>query len=76
MSIKQILVNISFIAKNLIGIIRLSREKKVANLLIRNALKLSTAESCTGGLISSRMTDLSGSSAYIFQNFVTFGQKF
>ena len=75
MNIKQIWVNISFIVKNLIGILRLSREKKIANLLIRNALKLSTAESCTGGLISSRMTDLSGSSAYIFQNFVTYSNK-
>ena len=51
------------------------REKKIANLLIRNALKLASAESCTGGLISSRMTDLSGSSAYIFQNFVTYANE-
>ena len=67
MNIKQVIINICFIAKNLLGILRLSREKQVAKLLMRNALKLATAESCTGGLISSRMTDLSGSSAYIFQ---------
>lgn len=75
MNIKQILVNIGFVVRNLYGILTLAREKKVAKLLIRNALKLATAESCTGGLISSRMTDLSGSSAYIFQNFVTYSNK-
>lgn len=53
----------------------LSKEKEVAKHLLRNALKLSTAESCTGGLVSSRMTDVSGSSAYIFQNFVTYANN-
>lgn len=67
--------DIEFVAKNLYGIIVQSREKKIAQVLIRNALKLASAESCTGGLISSRMTDVSGSSAYIFQNFVTYANE-
>ncbi len=44
----------------------------VGKILLRNALKISTAESCTGGLLSSRLTDVSGSSAYIKMNFVTY----
>lgn len=56
-------------------ILFLSKEKEIAKHLTRNALKLSVAESCTGGLISSRMTDVSGSSAYIFQNLVTYANS-
>ncbi len=48
---------------------------KVAKILLRNALKISTAESCTGGLLSSRLTDISGSSAYIKANFVTYSNE-
>lgn len=69
---KQVWVNFIFVIKNIYNILLLSREKKIANLLLRNALKISTAESCTGGLLSSRLTDVSGSSGYIFQNFVTY----
>ena len=45
---------------------------KLGKFLLRNALKISTAESCTGGLLSSRLTDVSGSSAYVTMNFVTY----
>lgn len=47
-------------------------EYDLAKILFRNAYKLSTAESCTGGLLSSRLTDVAGSSAYITMNFVTY----
>ena len=47
----------------------LSELKKI---LIENDLTLSSAESCTGGLISSYLTDIDGASAFIFQNFVTY----
>ena len=67
--------DIEFTIKNIYEIVVQSREKKIAQLLIRNALKLATVESCTGGLISSRMTDVSGSSAYIFQNLVTYANE-
>ncbi len=33
---------------------------------------ISTAESCTGGLLSSKLTDISGSSAYTTLNLVTY----
>ena len=41
------------------------------NLLKTNSI-LMVAESCTGGLISSYLTDISGSSNFIKQNFVTY----
>ena len=51
------------------------REKKISKLLLRNGLTVSVAESCTGGLISSRLTDVSGSSGFINQNFVTYANE-
>jgi nicotinamide-nucleotide amidase len=39
-------------------------ESVVANLLLERGLKISTAESCTGGQISHRLTNISGSSVY------------
>ena len=45
---------------------------KIKDILIKNSLSLSSAESCTGGLISSYLTDISGASNFIFQNFVTY----
>lgn len=47
-------------------------EKKIGDILRDKNLKISTAESCTGGLISSRLTDVAGSSEYITLNFVTY----
>lgn len=75
MFFKRIIINTAFILKKIYGIVFLKREKKIADLLLRNAIKLAVAESCTGGLISSRLTDLSGSSAYIFQNFITYANE-
>lgn len=46
--------------------------EQLKEILIKNNLTLSTAESCTGGLVSSYLTDISGASSYIFQNFVTY----
>ena len=45
---------------------------KIKEILIKNNLSLSSAESCTGGLISSYLTDIDGASKFIFQNFVTY----
>jgi len=44
----------------------------IKDILLKNNLKLSTAESCTGGLISSYLTDIDGASKFIEQNFVTY----
>ena len=39
-------------------------EQVIADLLIQNNLTVSTAESCTSGLLASRLTDVPGSSQY------------
>ena len=39
-------------------------EKIVGDLLLKKNITLAVAESCTGGLLSSRITDVSGSSQY------------
>ena len=44
----------------------------LAALLIEKSLKLTTAESCTGGLIAAACTDLAGSSAWFERGFVTY----
>lgn len=49
--------------------------EQLKELLIKNKLTLSSAESCTGGLVSSYLTDISGASEFIFQNFVTYSNE-
>ena len=44
----------------------------VANLLLENDWFLSTAESCTGGMIAAACTDLAGSSTWFERGFVTY----
>ena len=48
---------------------------KIARILIDKKLTISTTESCTGGLLSSALTDISGSSAFIHLNFVTYSNE-
>lgn len=49
--------------------------EKTGKILLEKGLKISTAESCTGGLLSSALTDVSGSSAYITLNVVTYANE-
>lgn len=51
------------------------KAEKLSKILLRKALQISTAESCTGGLLSSRLTDMAGSSAYVKANFVTYSYE-
>ena len=64
---------------NTLKLIKLFLNTKYQNdagrFLIENNKTLSIAESCTGGLLSSLMTDVSGSSAYIKCNFVTYANE-
>ncbi|MFC5051214.1 competence/damage-inducible protein A [Rubritalea spongiae] len=52
-----------------------SIEEVVVQLLADQGKKLSTAESCTGGRISSRITDVSGASAVFTHGFVTYSNE-
>lgn len=52
------------------GLLDLSRQ--VAQFLLQRHWTLSTAESCTGGLLAGLLTDIAGSSSYIEQGFVTY----
>ncbi len=47
---------------------------KLCNLLKNHNLKISFAESCTGGLLAKSLTDVSGSSAVISESYVTYSE--
>ena len=46
--------------------------KKLHEKLIRKKYTISVVESCTGGLLSSKLTEISGSSNYFQMGFVTY----
>jgi PncC family amidohydrolase len=52
-----------------------TKHLQLAKILTERNLQLAIAESCTGGLLSSRMTDIPGSSAYTRANFVTYANE-
>jgi len=47
-------------------------EAVVGDLLAAKGLRIGAAESCTGGLITSRLTDVPGSSRYVDQSVITY----
>ena len=49
--------------------------KKVVKLLRKKALKISFAESCTGGLLSSSITSISGSSKVFTLGLITYSNQ-
>lgn len=49
--------------------------KKTVELLIKNNLTVSTAESCTGGLIGKLITDISGASKVYNMGFITYSNE-
>lgn len=52
-----------------------SLESLVGNILHERQLKLVAAESCTGGLVGSRITDVSGSSEYFLGSIVAYAYE-
>lgn len=50
-------------------------EAQIGDLLRTRKLKLATAESCTGGLIASRITDVPGSSDYFIGGVVSYAYE-
>jgi nicotinamide-nucleotide amidase len=49
-----------------------SMDSVVASLFREKGLTLSLAESCTGGLVAKRITDIPGSSAYFLEGVITY----
>ena len=50
-------------------------ETQIGDLLRARGLKLATAESCTGGLVADRITDISGSSDYFRGGIVAYAYE-
>ena len=50
-------------------------EQVVGDLLLERRFQIAVAESCTGGLITSRLTDVPGSSRYVQQSVVTYSNE-
>lgn len=52
-----------------------SVDRQVADLLRARGLTIATAESCTGGLLAARLTDLAGSSDYVQGGLVVYANE-
>lgn len=52
-----------------------SMEELVGQMLLSAKKKIATAESCTGGLVAKRITDVPGSSAYFERGVVTYANE-
>lgn len=61
--------------QHLYGYDSASLEQAVGELLKERKMTVTTAESCTGGLIAKRLTDIPGSSAYVGQGFITYSNQ-
>ena len=53
----------------------MNKQKKIVNLLKKKKLKISFAESCTGGLLSSAITSVSGSSKVFTLGLVAYSNQ-
>ncbi len=49
--------------------------KKISEILLKNDLKLSIAESCTGGFISNAITNLPGSSRFFGMSVISYSKE-
>ena len=50
-------------------------EDVVVNLLVKHNLTISTAESCTGGLLTGRLVNVPGASAVLGEGFITYSNE-
>ena len=54
---------------------KLRPEQTAGRLLLRKGMTLAVAESCTGGLICDRLTDVSGSSRYVSAGITAYSDR-
>ena len=57
------------------GVDEETMEEAVARRLLRKKLTIATAESCTGGLLAHRLTNIPGSSDYFMRGFIVYSNK-
>ena len=65
----------SKVNKYIIAVDNETPESLILKLMLKNKLSLSTAESCTGGMLSNRLTNISGSSNYFLNGFITYSNE-
>jgi nicotinamide-nucleotide amidase len=65
----------SHIGNYIFGVDNQTLEEATANLLTARGITLSLAESCTGGLVTSRLTDVAGSSNYLIGSIVSYSNR-
>jgi nicotinamide-nucleotide amidase len=63
------------VGQHIYGIDTTPLEEAVGLLLKEHHLTVTTAESCTGGLLAKRLTDVPGSSAYFGSGFMTYSYE-
>ncbi len=52
-----------------------SLEESIVELLVKNNLTITTAESCTGGMVASRIVNVAGASEIFKEGFITYSNK-
>lgn len=63
------------VGKHIYGVDDTRLEEAVGQLLKERQIHVTLAESCTGGLVAKRLTDIPGSSAYLEFGFVTYSNE-
>jgi nicotinamide-nucleotide amidase len=63
------------VAKHIYGVEKEELEEVLGRMLAERGLSIAVAESCTGGLIADRLTDVSGSSRYLLCGVVAYSNE-
>lgn len=73
---KQVVLYSGFISERITEVVygydNSSLEKEINKIAVEKGLKIGTAESCTGGLVASKLVSVSGSSAYFMGSIVAY----